>query len=193
VSYGNDATGLSLVTDGEPRVDGYDVGWDGYLLYRCPWCCDLHADQEGRVLDAGCTGLTLAVVGGEQEGAFHLVNAGTLDRTQRIAWELRVEREFHKLLARHLRIRSAVLEGSGCGRFSRGVTPQQRARILERDEFKCRRCGSQAPEVRLEVDHVVPVALGGATTPENLQSLCESCNAGKSSAFPHPHDFEGVA
>lgn len=34
---------------------------------------------------------------------------------------------------------------------------------------------------RLTVDHVIPTALGGPDTPDNLTTACEGCNSGKSS------------
>lgn len=55
-----------------------------------------------------------------------------------------------------------------------------RYEVLRRDGFQCRTCGSKAPDVELEVDHIRPVALGGLDVPENLQALCRSCNRGKS-------------
>lgn len=69
------------------------------------------------------------------------------------------------------------------------VTPSVRARILERDGFRCRRCGNTPINARLVVDHVVPIALGGKSTEGNLQTLCEPCNVGKGARPPHPHDF----
>ncbi|KKK86745.1 hypothetical protein LCGC14_2760190, partial [marine sediment metagenome] len=55
----------------------------------------------------------------------------------------------------------------------------QRFRILERDEFRCRYCGRGADIVSLEVDHVIPRALGGRTTWGNLVAACLECNRGK--------------
>jgi bifunctional DNA-binding transcriptional regulator/antitoxin component of YhaV-PrlF toxin-antitoxin module len=37
-------------------------------------------------------------------------------------------------------------------------------------------CGSQQ---RLEFDHMIPVAIGGASTARNVQLLCEGCNRTK--------------
>ncbi len=55
-----------------------------------------------------------------------------------------------------------------------------RVLIIERDGFKCRYCGKTARETKLEVDHIVPVAKGGKTRLDNLQTLCIDCNRGKS-------------
>lgn len=51
--------------------------------------------------------------------------------------------------------------------------------ILNRDGFKCRYCGIPASDTKLVVDHVIPVADMGPTTPDNLVSACEPCNQGK--------------
>ncbi|MET7975799.1 HNH endonuclease [Streptomyces mirabilis] len=62
------------------------------------------------------------------------------------------------------------------------VSKRLRYEILRRDQHTCRYCGASAPAVPLRVDHVTPVALGGADTPDNLVTSCEPCNSGKSSA-----------
>lgn len=58
-----------------------------------------------------------------------------------------------------------------------------RFQILHRDNFTCRYCGRQAPDVALHVDHVIPVSQGGLTEPENLVAACEECNFGKKDAL----------
>lgn len=63
------------------------------------------------------------------------------------------------------------------------VSKRLRYEILRRDNHTCRYCGATAPDVPLRVDHVVPVALGGSDTPENLVTACEPCNSGKSATI----------
>lgn len=66
---------------------------------------------------------------------------------------------------------------------SRDPSLRLRWRILQRDRFTCRACGTSpalSPGVELHVDHIVPWSAGGETTLENLQTLCSSCNLGKS-------------
>lgn len=63
--------------------------------------------------------------------------------------------------------------------------PSLRLRFLtmRRDAFRCRQCGASpamTTGVELHVDHVIAWAAGGATTMENLQTLCLRCNLGKS-------------
>lgn len=61
------------------------------------------------------------------------------------------------------------------------VSKRLRYEILRRDEHRCRYCGAKAPDVRITVDHVVPIALGGSDDPANLVAACVDCNTGKSS------------
>lgn len=53
-----------------------------------------------------------------------------------------------------------------------------RKRILLRDDYACRKCGRVS--VELEIDHVVPLYLGGRESDSNRQSLCSECHAIKS-------------
>lgn len=63
----------------------------------------------------------------------------------------------------------------------RRVTDKLRYQILRRDGFRCQLCGaSQADGVRLHVDHIIPVSKGGTSDVENLRTLCDRCNLGKS-------------
>ena len=60
------------------------------------------------------------------------------------------------------------------------IPKRLRYEILRRDNHACRYCGAAAPDARLTVDHVIPVALGGTDEPSNLVTACEPCNSGKS-------------
>ena len=64
------------------------------------------------------------------------------------------------------------------------ISKRIRFEVLRRDDHTCRYCGASAPDVQLTVDHVNPIALGGADTPSNLVASCADCNAGKSSSTP---------
>lgn len=55
-----------------------------------------------------------------------------------------------------------------------------RFKILERDSFTCQYCGSSAPDVKLEVDHIIPKVKGGQDISTNLITACIRCNRGKS-------------
>lgn len=64
------------------------------------------------------------------------------------------------------------------------VSKRVRYEVLRRDDHRCRYCGASAPDAKLTVDHVVPVALGGSDDPSNLVTACRDCNAGKTSTAP---------
>lgn len=88
-----------------------------------------------------------------------------------------------------LRVDTAVIhtaatreECSPTGIKKRDVPLGLRLKVLSRDSFKCVLCG-RSPALHygvvLHIDHILPVARGGATTLENLQTLCRECNLGK--------------
>lgn len=55
-----------------------------------------------------------------------------------------------------------------------------RYNVFKRDNFTCKICGAtQADGVKLHVDHIIPVSMGGKTVMSNLQTLCDRCNIGK--------------
>lgn len=58
--------------------------------------------------------------------------------------------------------------------------------VLKRDNSTCQRCGANiynTQNVKLVVDHKIPVDLGGETTIDNLWTLCDDCNGGKKAFF----------
>ena len=55
-----------------------------------------------------------------------------------------------------------------------------RSEVWRRDLGRCVKCGSNQ---NLEFDHVIPVAMGGATSVRNLQLLCRGCNREKGRAI----------
>lgn len=73
------------------------------------------------------------------------------------------------------------------------VSRRLRFEILKRDGYACRYCGAKAPDVVLTVDHVTPVALGGADEPSNLVAACVPCNGGKASVSPESDLVEDVS
>lgn len=69
------------------------------------------------------------------------------------------------------------------------VGKRLRFEVMRRDNHSCQYCGRSAPDVELQVDHVVPVTLGGTDHPSNLKTACRDCNSGKASV---PHDVKPV-
>lgn len=65
-------------------------------------------------------------------------------------------------------------------RVERGkVSNKMRFSIYERDGYRCCKCGISGQYAQLEIDHIIPIAKGGKTTENNLQTLCHKCNTEK--------------
>lgn len=63
----------------------------------------------------------------------------------------------------------------------RETIPQAvRIEVWQRDGGRCVECDSQE---KLEFDHIIPVAMGGANTSRNLQLLCETFNRRKGASL----------
>jgi 5-methylcytosine-specific restriction endonuclease McrA len=78
-----------------------------------------------------------------------------------------------------------VLRGWAANRQDAGaeISLRRRAEVLASQ--RCAQCGRTPAEdgVKLVVDHKIPRSWGGSNEPENLQPLCEECNAGKRDYF----------
>lgn len=101
------------------------------------------------------------------------------DRAQR-----KLERA-HALRSRQVArdaIGGAVAPGAAAARAQSrpGIPRDMRLAVWQRDGGRCTSCGA---EFDLQYDHVIPLALGGATSEQNLQLLCGACNQRKGSAI----------
>ncbi|MDJ0616845.1 MAG: HNH endonuclease [Calothrix sp. MO_192.B10] len=52
--------------------------------------------------------------------------------------------------------------------------------VYQRDKYQCQSCGKTHTETQLTIDHIIPLARGGANDISNLQTLCFPCNRQKS-------------
>ena len=80
-------------------------------------------------------------------------------------------------------IKSLKIEPTTKHKTSRTVNWRLRFLVMRRDNFKCCIDGKSPathPGTILVVDHIKPWSKGGETVMENLQTLCEPCNNGKS-------------
>jgi 5-methylcytosine-specific restriction endonuclease McrA len=64
-------------------------------------------------------------------------------------------------------------------RLPRSRVRFSRHNIYARDDNTCQYCNRRLPRVELNLDHVVPRALGGRTTWENVVCCCVPCNLKK--------------
>lgn len=71
-------------------------------------------------------------------------------------------------------------------KIRKSIDSKLRYAVLQRDNSTCQRCGANPynkPNVKLVVDHKIPVDMGGETTMDNLWTLCSECNGGKQAFF----------
>lgn len=59
------------------------------------------------------------------------------------------------------------------------ISKKTRFEVFKRDRFTCQYCGASAPDVVLEIDHIIPVSKGGKNDVMNLVTSCKDCNRGK--------------
>lgn len=67
-------------------------------------------------------------------------------------------------------------------RVHRREVPLTKRNVLRRDNHTCQYCGARKPV--MTTDHVIPKALGGTDTWENLVCACPECNARKGNRTP---------
>jgi len=69
------------------------------------------------------------------------------------------------------------------------VHPVIDRKVFERDKWKCVHCGIKVQKVNIyadnaaELDHIVPLSIGGPHSYSNVQTLCRKCNASKSNNY----------
>jgi 5-methylcytosine-specific restriction protein A len=72
----------------------------------------------------------------------------------------------------------------------RSLSTRERLDLFLSAQGRCQRCGwALTPGTRWEVDHVIPLALGGRNAADNMQVLCSPCHGGKT----HRHDVPAIA
>lgn len=59
-----------------------------------------------------------------------------------------------------------------------------RINLMARDNFQCQYCGLKPARAELNLDHVVPRALGGRSTWQNVVTSCVECNRRKGGRTP---------
>lgn len=77
---------------------------------------------------------------------------------------------------RQLEHAHATVAGTVANKSRTPIPREVKQTVFERDGGRCIECDS---DFELQFDHVIPVALGGANTVENLQLLCAPCNKAK--------------
>ncbi|HEU0023934.1 MAG TPA: HNH endonuclease signature motif containing protein [Thermoleophilaceae bacterium] len=93
---------------------------------------------------------------------------------------LALVREREARRRRRLERAHAALAGDAAGPRRLAIPRAVRLAVFERDGGRCAECGS---DFELQYDHLIPVALGGSGSVENLQLLCADCNRRKGAAL----------
>ena len=62
-----------------------------------------------------------------------------------------------------------------------------RRKLMVLQRGKCACCHADLKKIKINLDHIMPLALGGAHSDENAQLLCQPCNNQKYAK--HPVDF----
>jgi HNH endonuclease len=80
--------------------------------------------------------------------------------------------------------------------FTRGISKETRAWVLERNGYTCQMCGVAAGDpdplggnrtIRLTMGHILDKSKGGDDRPQNLRVVCTNCNEGlQNTALPKP-------
>jgi 5-methylcytosine-specific restriction endonuclease McrA len=99
--------------------------------------------------------------------------------TPRDVMALLLERERRK--QRRLERAHAAMQQELAPASRREPIPREtRLAVWQRDGGRCVECGS---DFDLQYDHVIPLAMGGATNAQNLQLLCAGCNRAKGASL----------
>jgi hypothetical protein len=69
------------------------------------------------------------------------------------------------------------------GKLSRGIA----AKLFALQTGRCTCCHADLKSTGHHIDHIMPLALGGSNTDDNVQLLCPTCNLSKNAK--HPVDF----
>jgi 5-methylcytosine-specific restriction endonuclease McrA len=93
---------------------------------------------------------------------------------------LALVRERERRQQRRLERAHAALAGANGAARRESIPRTLRLAVWERDGGACAQCGARFD---IQYDHVIPVALGGATSVENLQILCGECNRAKGASL----------
>ncbi|MDR1796090.1 MAG: HNH endonuclease [Clostridiales Family XIII bacterium] len=133
-------------------------------------------EHVGEVLDSGI----LREVAGTSEWARRIRELRDEEGYQILTHNDRADLKPGQYLLEDLRQRPA---------FSREISKETRAYVLDRNGFTCQMCGAVAGEphpydptkkTRLHIAHIIDKSVGGTDDPSNLRAICSVCNEGAS-------------
>lgn len=83
---------------------------------------------------------------------------------------------------RRYKIREAS-NGTSCKKFNRVFSLEIWEKLKHEYNYTCPKCLKVEPEIKLTIDHILPLSKGGIHSIENIQPLCHSCNSGKKDKY----------
>lgn len=90
------------------------------------------------------------------------------------------------------KLRSGSTNRRRAAKFGVVYEPVNKRKVFERDGWKCYLCGVPTPAILSgtkepnapELEHVVPLAMGGAHSYSNVRCACHRCNRAKGASIP---------
>ena len=102
------------------------------------------------------------------------------NKERHAAYQKKYQVENLELFRIHAQNRRALHLGS---KLSKGLM----AKLMALQKGKCACCHIGLKEVKVHMDHIMPLALGGSNDDSNIQLLCQGCNQVKHAK--HPVEF----
>lgn len=100
-------------------------------------------------------------------------NPGKDAERKRRQYQENHEKELEKARVRNNKRRAHIVGNGGT------ITKEEWKWLKEFYNYTCLCCGRREPEIKLTLDHVLPLTMGGKNVIENAQPLCQPCNSSK--------------
>ena len=100
--------------------------------------------------------------------------------TEHICWRWLTEEEKEIVREEKRRAREERVKQAKRKNFSQA----QRKMIYNRTNGRCQLCGRKILYEEMTVDHIIPLAMNGNNSDDNLQCACKSCNRQKAAYLP---------
>lgn len=76
-----------------------------------------------------------------------------------------------------------IAQNNRCKRIYGYLAHSEWDDIKQKYGNRCLACLRKEPEIRLSIDHIIPISKGGKNLKENIQPLCRSCNSKKQASI----------
>lgn len=148
---------------------------------RCTKCAELKALSEFRKDRSGKNGLrsqckACAAAYGKRYRATHPERVAAKNRRWCQANPEKAAAYAKQWAQEHPEKRAATQQRRRARKLGATIAPFDESQVYERDGLQCVYCGSTDD---LTLDHIVPLAGGGAHSIDNLTVACQSCNGSK--------------